>query len=129
MEENKNAKLLMQNHKPINDGGSRQGFESGATRESQEGKGRYDLISPIAEHRLAVWYELGAMKYAPRNWEKGLPISNCINSLKRHMNKYLKGMEDEDHLAAIAWNAFAIMHFEETMPHLIDLPTRQKEEE
>lgn len=117
----------------INDGGSRQHFATGATREQQIGKGRYDLITPIGLVRLAKWYELGALKYADRNWEKGLPISNCMNSLLRHATKYLMGMNDEDHLAAIVWNAFAIMHFEENMPELQDIPARlvavTKEEE
>lgn len=109
----------------INDGGSREEFSTGAKREKQIGKGRYDLITPIGLMRLANWYELGALKYADRNWENGLPISNCLNSLFRHAVKYMAGYNHEDHLAAIVWNAFAIMHFEATMPELMDLPTRK----
>lgn len=108
----------------INDSGERMEFSTGATREPQDKKGRYDLISPIGLMRLARWYELGAQKYAARNWEKGLPVSNCLNSLFRHLVKYMAGHDDEDHLAAIAWNAFAIMHFEGLMPEMNDLPSR-----
>lgn len=109
----------------INDGGERISYGEGmAVREPSTGKGRYDLISPYATRRLAKWYELGAKKYADRNWEKGIPFSRYIDSAKRHLDKFIMGMEDEDHLAAAAWNIFAIMHHQELgqlelddMPH------------
>lgn len=99
----------------IDDGGERVGFGEGrAVREPSEGKGRFDLVSPYANRRLARWYELGAGKYSDRNWEKGgIPFSRYLDSAFRHLNKYLMGMTDEDHLAAAAWNIFSIMHFEE----------------
>ncbi len=110
------------------DTGERMEFETGAIREPHKGKGRYDLISTEGLMRLAAWYERGAEKYGDRNWEKGLPVSNCMNSLLRHAIKYLAGWDDEDHLAAIVWNAFAIMEFEKTHPELQDLPKRKKRE-
>ena len=73
--------------------------------------------------RLAEWYELGARKYADRNWEKGIPFSRYIDSAKRHLDKFVMGMEDEDHLAAAAWNIFAIMHHQELgQTELDDMP-------
>jgi hypothetical protein len=45
------------------------------------------------------------------------------------MVKYLSGRNDEDHLAAIAWNAFAIMHYEKYFPEMQDLPFRINIEE
>lgn len=113
----------------IDDGGARQSFVTGAVREPHTNKGRYDLITPEGLKRLAEWYELGAIKYSDRNWEKGLPISNCLNSAFRHLVKYVAGGRDEDHLAAIVWNVFAIMHFEKHMPELQDIPTRIKKME
>lgn len=112
--------------KPCVDEGSRIDYGTGAIRETSEGKGRYDLISPEGLKRLAIWYENGAKKYADRNWEKGLPISRCFDSMQRHANKYLEGDDEEDHLAAVVWNAFAIMHFEKYMPELMDIPTRKE---
>lgn len=108
----------------IDDGGERiQYGENGAFREPSTGKGRYDLISPFGLRRIAMWYELGALKYAERNWEKGIPMSRCVDSAMRHLNKFLMGMTDEDHLAAAAWNIIAIMHYEETgRTDLDDLP-------
>lgn len=111
----------------INDSGKRISYgDDKAIREPSNGKGRYDLISPFAIDRLAKWYELGAQKYADRNWEKGIPFSRYVDSAKRHLNKYVMGMEDEDHLAAAAWNIFAILHHQELnqndlddMPHYL----------
>lgn len=110
--------------KGIDDGGKRITYgENGAMREPSTGKGRYDLITPFGLERLARWYELGAQKYSDRNWEKGIPFSRYFDSAMRHMNKYMMGMKDEDHLAAACWNLLAIMHHEERgQYHLNDLP-------
>lgn len=108
----------------INDSGDRISYGEGmAIREPTAGKGRYDLISPFATRRLAEWYDLGSQKYEPRNWEKGMPFSRYIDSAKRHIDKFVMGMDDEDHLAAAAWNIFAIMHHQELQQyHLDDMP-------
>jgi hypothetical protein len=44
-----------------------------------------------------------------------------MDSLLRHAFSYLDGKRDEDHLAAIAWNAFGIIYNEEVMPDMDDL--------
>jgi len=101
--------------------------DSGAMRHDQAGKGRYDLISVPALHRLAQHYENGITEggYAERNWEKGVKVSRCINSAIRHANQYLDGKQDEDHLMAAVWNLFAIAHFEDRLPEMCDLPWQQ----
>lgn len=111
----------------MKDSGDRETFASGAVRDVREGKGRYDLISPFALHRLAQVYERGAAKYAERNWERGIPVSRCLDSALRHLNQYRMGLRDEDHLAHAAWNLFAAMHFEAMVEHggdpaLVDHP-------
>jgi len=94
-----------------------------AIREPTTGKGRYDLISPFGNRRLALRLEGGSEKYDNRNWEKGMPFSRCIESAKRHIDQFVMGMEDEDHLAAACFNLYAIMHFQELgMIHLDDMP-------
>ena len=96
------------------DGGERITFgENTAVREPTVGKGRPDLISPWALTRLAQHYENGSIKYADRNWEKGMPFSRYTASMFRHLIAWMKKDKSEDHLAAIAWNAFAIMHHQE----------------
>lgn len=105
----------------IHDSGERQEFDTGAIRDPSKGKGRYDLISPYALRRLALHYEAGAGKYTDRNWEKGIPMSRCFSSAVRHLFQWVTGQKDEDHLAAAAWNIFAIMHFEEVKPEMLDI--------
>lgn len=62
--------------------------------------------------RLAVLYGRGAIKYAERNWEKGIDTHQRVASLQRHFIKALRGDIDEDHIAAIAWNICACMFYE-----------------
>ena len=111
----------------MHDSGKRQEFSTGAVRDTAEGKGRFDLLSPAALFRWARWMEIGAKKYDDRNWEKGIPVSRCVDSAMRHLVKYLAGHDDEDHLAAVMFNVAAIMHFEEHMPEMQDLPKRGKD--
>lgn len=105
----------------------RKTFEGGAMIEPKDGKGRFELISPFALMRLARVYQKGGVKYSPRNWETGEPFSRFIDSAIRHIEQYLMGMKDEDHLGQASWNLFCVMHFEETgrwdlddLPHYID---------
>ncbi|MEN6367678.1 MAG: dATP/dGTP diphosphohydrolase domain-containing protein [Thermoguttaceae bacterium] len=96
------------------DNGKRQSFgKDRAIRDTCDDKPRPDLISPFAEERQGQWLLMGATKYAERNWEKGMPFSRCVASLKRHLMRFQQGKKDEDHLAAIMFNAMAIIHYEE----------------
>ena len=45
------------------DSGHRRTFETGAVRDRAKGKGRYDLLPPVAIKRLADLYERGGIKY------------------------------------------------------------------
>jgi|TARA_Y100000034_G_scaffold118456_1_gene159105 hypothetical protein len=93
--------------------GSDEKFETGAVRDMADNKPRPDLISPFAEERLGEWLRLGAIRYAERNWEKGMPMSRTLASLNRHLMWFKQGKRDEDHLSAIMFNAMAIIHYEE----------------
>lgn len=106
----------------IKDSGDRHEYETGARRDNREDKGRMDLVPPEAILRLSRWYEAGAKKYSDRNWEKGIPFSRYVDAALRHMFKYLAGCNDEDHLAAVAWNVFSLMHHEVHKKELQDLP-------
>lgn len=99
----------------MHDSGMRQQFGTGAVRDSASDKPRPDLVSPFAMRRLGEWLRLGAAKYAARNWEKGIPIQRCIESVYRHLLAYQAGDTDEDHMAAVMCNAMFILHFEEMM--------------
>lgn len=104
------AREKMQNQ--MHDSGKREESSTGAVRDTAEGKARPDLISPYAQMRKGEWLRLGAKKYTERNWEKGMKIGRCIASLERHLQEYKMGLQNEDHLAAIAVNAEFIMHYE-----------------
>jgi hypothetical protein len=112
----------------VMDSGVRQEFATGSVRDTREGKGRYDLIPPYALKRLAQHYENGAKKYGDRNWEKGQNLTRYIDSAIRHLESYLAGAREEDHLAAAAWNVFSVIATEQWIkegvlpPELNDLP-------
>ena len=94
----------------LKDSGQRETGPTGMVREPINGSGRYDLISPIALKLLAIHYENGAKKYSPRNWEKGGKLSEWWNHAEIHMQSYLSGDREEDHLSAVVWNLFCIQH-------------------
>jgi len=110
------------------DSGKRRKFGTGAVRDVNEEKGRYDLISPIMIERLAKLLQRGAIKYNSRNWEQGMELSVYMDSGLRHIFKFLEGHRDEDHLVAAIWNFQALLHIEEMINRgllpkdLYDLP-------
>jgi hypothetical protein len=95
------------------DSGKRETWDTGAQRDTEDGKGRYDLIPAGPVHRLAQLYQRGAVKYEDNNWKKGIPTKRFMSSLLRHAFQYLAGDRSEDHLAAVAFNAFGAMYNEE----------------
>ncbi|MCI0352278.1 MAG: DUF5664 domain-containing protein [Acidobacteriales bacterium] len=97
---------------PIKDSGTRATFATGAVRDGETGKGRFDLLPCHALQRLAQHFENGARKYADRNWEKGIPTHRYMDSGLRHAFRYLAGERDEDHLAAAAWNFLCLIETE-----------------
>jgi len=99
-------------------------FPSGAVRSSDADGERYDLITPVGLRRLAQTCAEGAERYGAFRWLRGIPASHMISHGLRHLLKYLDGDDSEDHLAHAAWNIFGLMHFEEKMPEMIDIPTR-----
>jgi len=98
--------------------------QTGATRDTRENKGRYDLISSFALKRLAGVYERGAVNHGDNNWMKGIPYNRLIDSSLRHIHQYKMGYRDEDHIAQAVWNLCALLHFDELglSDELNDLP-------
>jgi hypothetical protein len=97
------------------DSGSREGFSTGARRDVQNDKPRYDLIPPIMLRRLAELYGRGAVKYGENNYQKGMPFTRVYASMFRHMMQYREGDKSEDHLSAVIWNATALMFYEDAI--------------
>ena len=95
----------------LKDGGTRKTYSTGAQKEDDsktEGKGAYHLLPTIPIRKVAEIYRKGAVKYAERNWEKGIPLHRFLDSAKRHLDQFTEGMEDEDHLHQAIWNMFGL---------------------
>jgi hypothetical protein len=94
----------------MDDSGTREKFATGAVRDARSLKPRLDLISPFALWELGDWLRLGAIKYGDRNWEQGMPVGRCLESLERHVQQFRLGDTDEPHMVAVLCNAMFIIH-------------------
>lgn len=108
-----------------------QGSESGQTTvvgtRHNEGKLRWRnfpmfLMAPLIEVGAA-----GERKYDTYNFLKGLPVSDSLDSLKRHLMKVedpsYPDLDEETkchELAHVAWNALVALHNIKTRPDLDD---------
>lgn len=91
--------------------------ENGGNRDSAEGKLDYTLLPIPALNRVVQHYVNGLKKYGRNNWHKlntPADIERYEQSMFRHLIQYLERKKDEDHLAAVVWNALALLFFEET---------------
>lgn len=96
-------------------------FESGAIRDNEKDKEDYiETISWVAFRRYAQYMTSKKNLYGAGNFKLGIDKSSYERSLMRHItkyfiNKYEKGNleKDQDHLAAILFNVFGIIHEEE----------------
>ncbi|MEY2434765.1 MAG: hypothetical protein QOC92_4490 [Acidimicrobiaceae bacterium] len=95
------------------DSGVRKEFATGSRRDSEAGKGRFDLLPIEAIRRYAQLLERGAEKYEAHNWELGQDFSRVFSSMLRHAFQAAAGETDEDHLSAVLFNAAALITFEE----------------
>lgn len=95
-------------------------FKTGAIRDTQTDKEDYiETISWRAFKRYAKYMTGKKSKYGSGNFKKGIPIESYEASLVRHVQKYLENKyeggaveKEEDHLSAIVFNCFGIMHEE-----------------
>lgn len=103
------------------DSGTHLEYDSGMRRDSQDGKPRFALMltksQPYEEQMLTRYARLlarGAEKYSARNWEEGdseVELERAQESLLRHAAQLVAGETDEDHAAAVWFNAQAIEYF------------------
>lgn len=109
----------------IKDSGNRREFETGAVRDIQEGKGRFDLMPWAALMEIAKHCENGSKKYGEHNVDRGLPLSSFVDSAFRHLAKYVEGWNDEPHLTAAAWNLLWAIQTEIKHPELKNVPWKE----
>ena len=98
------------------DSGLRESFGEGmAVREADPGKKPLGGISPHLKLAIGELLRKADDKYKAaggyRNWEKGMPVTRCIDAIERHLTSFQLFDESEDHLAAIAWNAMVLIHY------------------
>jgi hypothetical protein len=101
-------------------------MNSGGVKFDQQ-KVRFDLIPSKPLNYLGEVYTMGAVKYAPRQWEQGMDWGRLYSAALRHMNAFWAGQDlDEEsalpHLAHAAWNLFALLEYMETHPELDTRP-------
>ena len=65
---------------------------------------KYFADRETAVLEYAIQLENGAIKYGPRNWQKGIPLDRYVDSGIRHYMKHLRGDADERHDRAALWN-------------------------
>ena len=95
---------------PLHDSGDRTDLAgTGAVRDMRPDKGRFDLMPFFGEQQVAIHMEHGAIKYDARNWEKGLPLWNFLDSGLRHGKECAAGCIEERHDRAWAWNAICYL--------------------
>lgn len=92
-----------------------------------EGKLRYDLMHPTATEGLVKVLTKGSLKYAERNWEKGMSWTTVLASLKRHLAAIEIG-EDYDketgelHINHVQCNAHFLSAYYKIYPQGDDRP-------
>lgn len=81
-----------------------------------EGKPQWSLVSFKDIEPMVRVLEYGCIKYDAHNWKKGLPVTETLDSLMRHVIALLHG-EDNDpesglpHIGHIQCNAMFLAHF------------------
>lgn len=93
---------------------SEQGYKA------DNGKLRYDLLSPQSLEGLVKVLTFGAQKYADRNWEKGINYSRVFGALLRHAFSWLRGERVDpetgfNHMHHVQACAHFLAHYEECM--------------
>lgn len=89
------------------------------------GKSPCELLSPVAMLATADVLAVGAKKYAPNNWRKGLAWSRVIGAILRHLFAFMRG-EDLDaetglpHIDHLACEVMFLQEFYRTRKDLDD---------
>lgn len=96
-------------------------FKTGAIRDSDDTKEDYiETISWTAFKRYAQYMTSKKQKYGSGNFKKGIYDLSYEQSMIRHVQKYMSNKyengfieKEEDHLSAILFNVFGLLHNDE----------------
>lgn len=90
-----------------------------------EGKLKWSLVDFKSLEGMVRVLEMGAKKYDPHNWKKGMPVSQVSESLMRHLYAFLNG-EDHDkesglhHISHVMCNAMFLEYILREKPEFDD---------
>ncbi len=93
----------------------------GDAKRFNAGKLRYDLVNPHAHEGMVRVLTSGAEKYGDHNWERGMPWTAVLASLKRHLAAIEKGCDYDDesgelHIDHLACNAHFLSAYYRIFP-------------
>jgi hypothetical protein len=94
-------------------------FETGAQRDTGDGKLRMSLVPQQELKRVMKRYLDGAEKYGENNWMNGMPLSVYYDCAHRHLEAWWRGENDEDHAAAVVWNMLCAMWTEKKIANCV----------
>ena len=97
-------------------------------RKDDQEKIRFELLPGDVLRAIAIILTFGAIKYAPRNWEKGIPCHCYLDSGPRHYLKFIRGDSDEAHDRAFVWNMLGAFRTHKDLSSMIDLPFKIEKE-
>lgn len=89
------------------------------------GKAKWSLVPQSALKPMVNVLEFGASKYGINNWMKGLSVTESCESLKRHLDSFMEGIDFDfesglHHIGHIQCNALFISWMLEHRPDLDD---------
>lgn len=89
------------------------------------GKLKWSLVPFDALAPMVRVLQFGSKKYAPYNWQKGLSVVECVESLLRHTFAFLDGEDldpesNEEHIGHIQANILFISWLLENKPEFDD---------
>lgn len=107
----------------------------GKGERKNDGKVPIELVPPSLMFAVAEVLAVGAKKYAPRNWERGMSWTSVLGCALRHLMKWSSPFhsdKDEEtglsHLWHVACNIAFLIEYEKTCPQLDDRLKREKDD-
>lgn len=101
----------------------------GSGLRDNKGKVPLELVPPSLVFAVGEVLKVGAAKYAPRNWESGMPWSTVSGCALRHFFKWLSPLHSDldeetglNHLWHVACNIAMLIEYDYTCKDLDDRP-------
>lgn len=90
-----------------------------------EGKPKWSLVPQSALIGMVRVLEYGSRKYAPYNWMKGVSVTETCESLKRHLDAFMEGQDNDpesglSHVYHMQCNALFLSWMLENKPEFDD---------